>query len=71
MTGVGVPVATGVKLPAVPLVKLVLAAEVMSGGMPTVSVKSWVALGVKPLAAVKVIGKVPVWVGVPVSSVPL
>ena len=71
MTGVGVPVASGVKLPAVPLVKVVPSAEVMAGGMPTLSVKSWVALGANPLVAVKVIGKEPVWVGVPVSSVPL
>ena len=71
MVGVGVPVATGVKLPAAPLVKLALSGEVNVGGVPTVSVKSWVALGEIPLLAVKVMGKVPAWVGVPVSSVPL
>ena len=45
-----------VKLPAVPVVKVVLLALVIAGAWLTVSVKVWVALGVTPLAAVKVSG---------------
>jgi hypothetical protein len=71
--GVGEPAAVTVKVPAVPWVKVVWLAEVMVGallGALTVSVKLWVAFGVTPLLAVMVIGKVPLWVGVP-ASVPL
>ena len=50
------PVAVTVKVPAVPTVKVVLAAEVMAGAWSTVRVKDWVALGRVPLAAVMVIG---------------
>ena len=71
MVGAGVPVAVGVKVEATPSVKAALSAEVKLGAPPTDSVKSWVALDGIPLAAVKVIGKVPLSVGVPVSSVPL
>ena len=42
------------KLPAVPTEKVVLAALVIAGAWLTVSVNSWVALGVIPLLAVMV-----------------
>ncbi len=45
--------------------KVAWSAEVMVGAASTVRVKLWVALGVTPLAAVMVIGKVPLAVGVP------
>ena len=60
-----------VKVPAVPTVNVVAAADVMAGTSATVSVKSWMALGEMPLLAVKVMGKEPVAVGVPVSLPPV
>ena len=42
-----------------------------AGALPTVRVKAWVALTPIPLDAVKVIGNVPVSVGVPESTLPL
>ena len=71
MVGVGVPVAVGVKVPAVPTEKVVAAADVITGTEATVSVKSWMASGEIPLLAVKVIGKEPVAVAVPVSLPPV
>ena len=68
--GAGDPVAVTVKVPAVPSVKVVWLAEVMVGAtrVDTVRVKLWVALGVTPLAAVMVMGKLPLAVGVPEST---
>ncbi len=43
-----------VKLPAVPTVKVVEAAEVIAGAWSTVKVKAWVAFGLTPLLAVTV-----------------
>ena len=66
--------AVGVKVLSVPSVKLVASAEVIVGATPedaTVRVKLWTALGRTPLVAVKVIGKVPDSVGVPVSDPPV
>ena len=63
--GAGKPEAVTVKLPAVPSVKVARSAEVMVGCASTVRVKVWVALGVTPLAAVMVIGKVPLAVAGP------
>ncbi len=54
--GSGVPVVVRLKLPAVPAVKVVEAAEVMAGASSTVRVKSWVASGLTPFCAVMVIG---------------
>jgi hypothetical protein len=48
-----------------PVVNVVLPALVMAGAWFTVSVKLCVAWVPTPLFAWKVIGKVPVWVGVP------
>ncbi len=45
-----------VKLPAVPTVKVVEAAEVIAGASSTTSVKLWVPFGLTPLLAVMVIG---------------
>ena len=70
MVGAGKPVAAGVNELSTPSVKVVLSAVVMVGGPVTVRVKSWVALLGIPLAAVKVMGKVPDTVGVPVSAPP-
>jgi hypothetical protein len=50
--GVGTPVAVGVKLPAVPTVKVVELALVMMGIWSTVRVKLWVAFGSTELLAV-------------------
>ena len=58
------------KVLAAPLLKVAWLTEVMVGATPvvdTVRVKLWVALGVTPLAAVMVIGKEPLAVGVPES----
>src|SRR5580704_10474072 len=66
--GAGVPVAVTVKVPAVPWVKVALLPEVMVGAAFTVRVKLWVAFGETPLVAVMVIGKLPLWVGVPEST---
>ena len=71
MVGAGKPVAVGVKELAAPSVKVALLAEVNDGGPPTVRVKAWVAGLPMPLVAVKVIGKVPLSVGVPVSEPPV
>ena len=71
MVGVGDPVATGVKVLATPSAKPVLAGDVKDGGPPTVRVKAWVPGLPMPLVAVKVMGKVPAWVGVPVSLPPV
>ena len=71
--GVGVPVAIIMNVPAVPTVKVVLLALVIAGAWFavtagfTVRVKDCVALGVVPLAAVNVIGKLPLAVGVPLN----
>jgi hypothetical protein len=70
--GAGEPVAVTLNDPAVPTVKVVLFWLVIAGAVPvvaafTVRVKFCVALGVVPLAAVKVIGKLPLAVGVPLS----
>ena len=54
--GAGEPVAVTVNDPAVPTVKVVLLALVMAGVCWTVRVKLWVASGVIPLEAVKVMG---------------
>ena len=54
--GAGEPVAVTVNDPAVPTVKVVLLALVIAGACWTVSVKLWVAFGVIPLEAVKVMG---------------
>ena len=59
--------AVTVKVPAVPTAKVVESADVMDGAWSTVSVKSWVAFGLTPLAAVMVIGYVP---PVPAAGVP-
>ena len=56
MEGVGVPVDVTVKVPAVPLVKVLLAAEVMVGAASTVKVKDWVASEPTPLEAFTVMG---------------
>ena len=56
MVGVGVPVTVTLKLPAVPIVNVVLAALVMAGAWLTVSVKLWVAGVPTPLLAVIVSG---------------
>jgi len=45
-----------VKVPAEPSVKVVPAPEVMAGGPSTVRVKDWLASGLNPLLAVRVIG---------------
>ena len=63
--GVGSPLATTVKLPAIPSVKLVLSALVMEGGWLIVMLKFCVALGNVPFAAVTVPANVPEAVGVP------
>ena len=65
--GAGKPVAVTVKVPAVPSVKVAWLAEVMAAAASTVRVKLWVALGLTPLAAVMVNGKVPLAVAVPES----
>ena len=54
--GTGKPVAVTVKVPGVPVVKVVLAPLVIVGGKSTESVKLCVALGVMPFCAVIVIG---------------
>ena len=55
--GVGEPLVVTVKLPGLPLVKVVLLALVKVGAAAgTVRVKLWVALGSTPLAAVMVSG---------------
>jgi len=66
--GAGVPVAVTVNIPAVPTVKVVLVELVIAGAWFTVSVKLCVAFGSVPFAAVTVIGKVPLTVGVPLST---
>ena len=48
---VGLPDEVTVKVPALPTVKVVLAAEVMAGAASTVRVKDWEASGLVPLAA--------------------
>jgi hypothetical protein len=48
---VGLPVEVTVKLPWLPTVKVVAAAEVMAGATSTVRVKDWEAAGVMPLEA--------------------
>ncbi len=52
--GAGYPEVVTVKLPAVPTVKVVEAAEVIAGAWSTVKVKAWVAFGLTPLLAVTV-----------------
>jgi hypothetical protein len=67
-SGVGVPVVVTVKEPEEPSLKIVLLDEVMFGACSTevtVSVKLWFAGLPTPLLAVKVIGKLPLDVGVP------
>jgi hypothetical protein len=54
--GAGNPVAVTVNEPALPAVNTAVAALVMAGALPIVSVKFWIALGVTPLLAVIVIG---------------
>ena len=54
--GAGKPVAATVNVPFWPAVNVVEAALVIAGASFTVSVKSWVASGVTPLAAVRVMG---------------
>ena len=51
MVGVGTPTAVTVKLPATPLVKVVVLAEVKAGAEFTVRVKDWVASGFTALVA--------------------
>jgi hypothetical protein len=63
--GAGVPVAVAVNVPAVPTLNVALLALVIEGAESTVSVKLWLAFGVTPFCAVKVIGNVPPAVGVP------
>ena len=64
---VGLPVEVTVKVPADPVVKVVLAPLVMAGAASTVRVKDWVASEPTPLLAVMVIGNEPLDVGVPAS----
>jgi len=72
--GAGVPVAVTVNVPAVPTVNVVLIRLVIAGATPTigaaftVSVKLCVAFGSVLFVAVKVIGNVPLTVGVPLST---
>jgi hypothetical protein len=54
--GAGDPVAVAWNVPAAPTVNVVLAALVMAGAWPIVSVKFWVAFDPTPLLAVIVIG---------------
>ena len=63
--GAGKPVAATVKLPAVPTVKVALAALVMVGDWPTVRVKVCVASVPTPLPATMASVKVPLCSGVP------
>jgi hypothetical protein len=70
IVGVGKPMAVTVNVPRFPVTKVVLFALVMPGAWFTVRVKLFVALGVTPLLALKVIGKLPVCVGVPDSTPP-
>ena len=49
--GAGNPVATTVWLPALPMLKLAVAALVIAGASLTVSVNAWVASGGVPLLA--------------------
>jgi hypothetical protein len=65
--GSGKPVVVTVKVPAWPTVNVVLAALVIAGAWPIVSVKFCVALLPTPLLAVNVMGKVPVAPAVPLS----
>jgi len=67
--GVGVPVPVTVNVPGVSTVNVVLLALVITGAVPTVRVKVWVAGVPTPLLAVKVMGYVPTLpdVGVPLS----
>ena len=65
--GAGYPVASTVKVPAVPAAKVAELPEVIVGAWSTVSVNVWVALGLVPLAAVMVIAKLP---PVPAAGVP-
>ena len=65
---IGNPVVVTVNVPAVPAVNVAAFALVIAGAWSTVRVKVWVALGVTPLAAVKVRGYVP---PVPAAGVPL
>ncbi len=68
----GVPLVVTANVPGDPIWNATLFALVMAGGALTVSVKDCVALGVTPLLAVIVIGKVPPALGVPASvAVPL
>ena len=71
MVGVGAPVAVGVKEEAMPSMKTAWFTEVNDGGPPTVRVKAWVAGLPMPLVALKVMGKTPAWLGVPVSFPPV
>lgn len=66
--GVGNPVAVTVNEPAVPAVNAMLLVLVIVGAWFTVSVKFWVAFGLIPLLAVKVMLYVP---PVPEAGVPL
>jgi hypothetical protein len=72
--GAGVPVAVTLNVPAVPTVKVALLALVIAGAWFTVTagftvrMKDCVALGVVALAAVNVIGNVPLTAGVPLST---
>jgi len=72
--GAGVPVAVTVNVPAAPTVKVVLVRLVIAGATPTigagftVSVKLCIAFGSVLFVAVKVIGNVPLTVGVPLST---
>ena len=69
--GAGKPLAATVKLPAVPTVKVALAALVMVGAWPTVSVKVCVASVPTPLLATMLRLNVPLCSGVPLSEPPL
>src|SRR5215472_14669475 len=64
----GVPVPVTVNVPGVSTVNVVLLALVITGAVPTVSVKVWVAGVPTPLLAVKVMGYVPT---LPDAGVPL
>ena len=70
ITGVGVPVAETVKEPAVPTLNAALLVLVIAGLWLTVIARLCDALGVVPLAAVKVLVKTPLAVGVP-ATVPV
>lgn len=66
--GAGEPAVVMANVPAVPTTKVAAAALVNDGPVPTWIERVCTALGKLPLAAVTVIGVVPVAVGVPVMS---